>query len=89
MISRVIEYFKTVLRPPKTISSFGYPSLPKEIPCMPQPPKAFVLNIRSKIVHTYPTQESCNVDQVPRQFRKFIGSTQGFKRCKHCFKNAA
>lgn len=49
-------------------------------------PFRFVVNLLGNMVHKLETREQCNVDQVPREFRKKLQSTEGYKRfCAHCF----
>lgn len=48
----------------------------------------FVLNVSRGTMHRLPTQEQCNLDQVPGSHRRYLATVVGVvyrRRCAYCF----
>lgn len=66
---------------------------------MTQQRAKFVQNTRSGVVHRLPTRERCNMDQVPRRFRRFasrsdletisVAAAKKARFCRWCFASPA
>lgn len=64
---------------------------------MPRPDskvKRFTLNTQSRTLHKYLAREDCNLDQIPRRYRKVFTAAEWsakkasegwIHRCGHCF----
>lgn len=59
-----------------------------------KPEKLYLLNLRSGRIHLLPPKEQCNIDQVPRKYKRrfetvgeaFYGTEVKYpEECRHCF----